>query len=102
MPFNSQVPWSAANAQLDRHTLCFPFWTLMEFDGTFTQFINANVRFANCAQLVLPGRLPATLISLLAIHRDPVAYYFLGVIEGTTTFVLLVNRPVPLHRREAE
>ena len=97
---NPRSPWAGTNSQEDRQGLCYPFWTLLEFDGSFTQFIDPNVPFHNGAHFHTPTRIPITLVSLLAIRRNPTEYSFLGVVEGTTTFVLLGNRPSPLRLPE--
>lgn len=93
--------WAGTNAQEDRQTLCYPFWTLLEFDGSLTEFIDPNVPFHNGARFITPTRVPITLVSLMAICRNPTEYCFLGVVEGSTTFVLLGNRPSPLSLPEA-
>ena len=93
--------WAGTNPQQDKQSICYPFWMLLEFNGTLTPFADPNVPFHNGARLHGPGGIPITLISLMAIHRNPAEYFFLGVIEGTTTFILLENHPSPLSLPEA-
>lgn len=96
---NHHVPFAAATAVQDNRRVCLPFWTLLEFDGTFTQFTAFDVRFENGASIRLPNGIMASFISLMAIRRHQsgrTSYYFLAVVDGTTSFLFLGNHIVPM------
>jgi hypothetical protein len=94
--------WKAVIANNPEHTMCFPYWTQLEVHGGFSQWMAVGIPFEIGAQIKLPGHLPATLHSLLSFHKRTSTYQFLARINGSTTFILVENRPAPLMTKKQQ
>ena len=88
--------WQKAIANDPEHKTCFKWWTELLFDGRYHQFENEGVPFREGVEIILPGQVRATLISLFAFHKKTRTYKFLAVINRTTTYIYVENRPEPV------
>jgi len=93
MPIYSTTDrWDIASTNDPLHTMCYDFWTLLDFDGRYTQFVVKGVLFRNGAHISLPGGQQATLISLQAVRQSPTVHSFIGVMNESLTLIFLENR----------
>ena len=100
--YEISIHWKETTANNPQHTMCFPYWTQLEFHRGFSQWMAKGIPFKIGAQIKLPGHLPATLHSLLSFHKRTSTYQFLARINGSTTFILVENRPVPLTTKKQQ